>query len=319
MDFVFTASADVPFQTWGPQVMEAAGAAPPRPETVGLVQFPFADERTCLSAVRQLLGYLPPNCLEDPPPTQEREADDVAQQALDALTPGYYDMSAVLATLADDVLATSVAYAPNLITAFGRIGGRPVGLIANQPRAMDGGMDGAACQKAERFLRFCDAFRLPVVTLVDTAGVVLDVEQETQGLMNRCCGLLEAYAQATIPKITVLCGRANGSALTLLGCRELGMDAVFAWPQAQLSVLPALTAASILNDREIAAAEDPVAARAVAVSAWQLQQSSPLFAAEQGMLDDIIAPRDTCEVLGATLELLLGKRVRRVRARFTGR
>lgn len=311
MDFVFTTGPRAMVQTWGPQVMQAAQAPLPTAEAVGVAQFHMQDERQCMQAVRQLLAYLPPNCLEDAPQWQDVPREDAAAQTLDTLTPGLYDMSAVLATVAEDVFETSSAHGPAMITAFGRFGGRTVGIVANQPRVQEGAIDGDACDKAARFIDFCDSFRLPVVTLVDTAGVVLDPRQEAAGLVRRCSALLGSYAAATVPKITVLCGRANGSALALMGCRELGMDAVYAWPQAQLSVLPAQTAANILYAREIAVAEDPAAARAAAVTRWQLEDSHPLAAAQLGLVDDIIAPRDTRAVLTATLELLLGKRERR--------
>lgn len=316
MDFVFMTGSRPLLQTWGPQVMQAAGATPPDPLASGVVQFHVDDERQCLLAVRELLGYLPPNCLEDAPLWQEEAPDDGAAQALEVLSPGLYDMAMVLSAVADGVFATSAAFAPNLITAFGRIGGRTVGIVANQPRSLEGAIDGAACIKAARFVRFCNDFRVPVVTFVDTAGVVLDAREEADGLVSRCCELLEAYAHATVPKITVLCGHANGSAMALLGCRELGMDAVYAWPQAQLSVLPAETAANILFAREIAAAEDPAAARVAAVARWQLDESNPLHAAELGLLDDIIAPQDTRATVGTALDLLLGKRERRARGRL---
>ncbi len=318
MDFVFAAGERARVQTWGPQVMAAAGQPPPMPTACGVAQFACADERAGLLAVRELLGYLPPNCLEDAPVagSPERLANDEATAALDALTPGCYDMAWVLDALADSVMPTSADYGPGVITAFARVGGRTVGLVATQPRAKDGILDGAACRKAARFVRFCDGFRLPVLTLVDTAGVAMDAAEEAGGLVNSCCELLDAYAGATVPKVTVLCGRANGSAMALLGCREMGMDAVYAWPQAQLSVLPPETAANILFAREIAVAEDPAAARAAAIARWQLDESSPLHAAELGLLDDIITPRDTRATVLAQLELLLGKRDRRTRGRF---
>jgi len=309
MDFVFLSGKEAKLQTWGPQVAKAAGMVAKSAVETGCAQFAFETERECIEKVRELLSLLPANSLEDAPVSRETYDLNSPAPSLDDAVPGLYDMSPVLSAVSDGgyFFGTSASYAPNMITGFIRVNGRTVGVVANQPNAKDGALDCAACEKAARFIRFCDAFNIPVVSFVDTSGPVMDAGEENGGLMAKCAELARAYALASVPLVTVVCGRAHGGAFAAMGSASLGIDAVFAWPNAEISALPPETAVNILYGNEIAAAEDPQRAREELVRRYRSKDSNPLIAAGGGHVDDIIVPSETRLHVAAALEMLLGK------------
>lgn len=310
MDFVFLAGKGAKLQTWGPQVTLAAGGGVEGADSNGCAQFAFDTEQECLSRVRELLSLLPANNLEDPPASPGFYDLNNPSPELDSLTSGCYDMNAVVQAVSDGgyFFGTSNSFAPNLLTGFIRVNGRTAGVVANQPLAADGMLNSAACEKAARFIRFCDSFNIPIVSFVDTSGPALDAGEENAGFVRRCAALVHAYAQASVPLVTVVCGRAHGGAFAAMGSRALGVDAVFAWPNAEISASPPETAANILYGAEIAAAEDPRQAREEIVRRYRSKDSNPIVAASGGHIDDIIEPSQTRTHVAAALEMLLGKR-----------
>jgi acetyl-CoA carboxylase carboxyltransferase component len=195
-----------------------------------------------------------------------------------------------------------------MLTGFIRLNGRTVGVVANQPMEEEGVVDGDGCAKAARFIGFCDCFNVPILTLVDTSGLAQGALAENNGLLRRGGALIHAYASATVPKVAVVCGRAHGMGVAIMGSRALGMDVVYAWPNAEISVAPPDTAVNILYANEIAAAQDPQAARSDIVQRYRLMDSNPLEAARGGHVDDIIEPAATRTYVAAAFEMLLGKR-----------
>lgn len=310
MDFVFLAGKEAKLQTWGPQVTQAAGIADVPADANGCAQFAFKTERECLERVRELLSLLPANTAEDPPAAPGPFDLNNPEASLNGLTPGCYDMLAVVTAVSDNgyFFGASQAFAPNMLTGFIRMNGRTAGIVANQPAASEGVLDCAGCRKAARFIRFCDAFHIPVLSLVDTMGPAMDAEEERAGPAMCFAELARAYALASAPLVTVVCGRAHGGAFAVMGGRALGIDAVFAWPHAEISVSPPETAVNILYGGEIAAAEDPNVAREELVRRYRSRDSSPLLAAAGGHVDDVIEPSATRTHVAAALEMLLGKR-----------
>lgn len=310
MDFVFLAGKEARMQTWGPQVTQASGGGVAGAARVGSAQFAAETEELCFAQVRELLSLLPANSLEDAPATIGAADLNSPSPVLDGLAAGYYDMNLVVSAISDGgyYFGTSTDFAPNMLTGFIRVNGRTAGVVANQPTANGGVLDADGCAKAARFINFCDCFNIPVVSLVDTAGLALGAAEENQGLMRRGAALIHAYAAASVPKVTVVCGRAHGGAFAIMGSRALGIDTVYAWPNAEISVAQPDTAVNILYAGEIAAAEDPQAARAALVDRYKARDSDPILAAKGGHVDDIIDPAMTRTYVAAALEMLLGKR-----------
>lgn len=267
------------------------------------------SEEQAFALVRAVLGYLPSNCAEDPP--IEVCADDLNRQTprWNTYAQGQANIREVIADLADrgSVLELMPYYALNMITAFARINGRSVAFIANNPADRGGQLDAAAAGKAVRMIALSDAYHIPVVTLVDTMGTVTCAEEETQGLARQLSALGYAYGAATVPKIALLCGAAIGTAYTLMGSKALGMDLVYAWPTARVSALEPAAAAVILYEKEIAQAEDQVAARKEYTDKLLEEQAGALAAAKEGLVDDVIEPSLTRPILAASLELLWSK------------
>jgi acetyl-CoA carboxylase carboxyltransferase component len=310
MDFVFLSGKEAKLQTWGPQVAQASGMDLLGADANGLAQFSFPDERECLGKVRELLSLLPANRLEDAPASPGSYGLNDPAPELGSLTPGCCDMGIVLKAVSDGgyFFGTSNAFAPNMLTGFIRVNGRTAGVVANQPLALYGVIDAKGCAKAARFLRFCDAFNIPVVSFVDTAGPALDAAEENAGLAGACAALARSYALATVPLVTVVCGRAHGGAFAIMGSGALGIDMAFSWPNAEISAAAPETAVNILYSGEIAASEDPQRAREEIERRYRSKDSSPLVAAAGGHIDDIIEPSQTRAHIAAALEMLLGKR-----------
>ncbi len=310
MDFVFLAGKEARMQTWGPQITEASGGGVWSAVKVGAAQFAYESEQSCFTEVRQLFSLLPANCKEDAPSAMIQADLNTSSPALNDLIPGLYDMNTVISAISDGgyFFGTSTEYAPNMITGFIRVNGRTTGVVANQPKEKDGALDAAGCEKAARFIRFCDSFHIPLVSLVDTVGLPIGAAEENRGLMAGGASLIRAYAGATVPKVTVVCGQAHGGSFAMMGSRSLGIDTVYAWPDAQISVAQPETAVNILYAGEIAAAEDPLSARVALVERYKAKDSDPLVAAKGGHVDDVIEPASTRTYVAAALEMLVGKR-----------
>ena len=325
-DFVFMTDRTANMFITGPQVIkavtgedvsaEALGGATVHASTSGVAHFAFPDEAATLAGIRKLLSYLPQNNVEDPPLLDS--GDDPARQdpELAALMPDLpnkpYDIRDVIARVFDsgDHFEVQELYAMNMVTCFARLAGRSVGIIANQPKIMAGVLDINASDKAARFIRFCDCFNIPLVTLVDTSGYLPGVGQEHGGVIRHGAKILYAYSEATVPKLTVILRKAYGGAYIAMCSRHLGADQVFAWPSAEIAVMGPDGAANIIFKREIEEAADPAAQRKEKIAEYKAEFANPYKAARRGYVDDVIDPAQTRARLVSALAMLVGKRER---------
>jgi len=299
--------------------MEELGGARTHNTKSGNAHYMGADEEDAIDYVKALLSYLPSNNL-DPAPTYDGELGEEAleftdlDRELDRLIPDSpnqpYDMhDAVTAVLDDEeFLEVQALFAPNIIVGFGRVEGQPVGVVANQPMQFAGTLDIDASEKAARFVRFCDAFNLPVLTFVDVPGFLPGTDQEWTGIIRRGAKLIYAYAEATVPLVTVITRKAYGGAYDVMGSKHLGADINLAWPTAQIAVMGAQGAVNILYRKELADAEDPEARRADLVTEYDDTLANPYIAAERGYVDAVIAPHETRVEVVRALRLLRTKR-----------
>ncbi|SES30462.1 propionyl-CoA carboxylase beta chain [Streptomyces sp. yr375] len=309
----------------GPDVIEAVtgertsaeelGGARASNTVNGNAHFLAADEADALDTVRDLLSYLPANNLEPPPRYAPAEAPGAADGArLDAVVPDRlgqaYDMRDILRAVVDngELLEIQELFAPNIICALALVEGSPVGVVANQPLHRAGVLDIDASEKAARFVRFCDAFGIPLLTFADVPGYLSGVRQEQAGIIRRGAKLLYAYAEATVPKVTVVVRKAYGGGYAVMGSKHLGADVNLAWPTARIAVMGAEGAVGVLHRRELAAAADPDALRARLVAAYESTYGTPYLAAERGYVDAVITPRDTRPQICRALRALRGKR-----------
>jgi propionyl-CoA carboxylase beta chain len=310
---MFVTGPEVVIAATGEQVgFEELGGGRTHGERSGVAHYVAAHERDALDYAAALLSYLPSNNLDDPPGHDPVEAPD--QSRLDTLVPAAasmpYDMYAVIETLLDggEFLEVHGLFAPHLLVGFGRVDGASVGVVANQPLRAAGTLDIDAAEKAARFVRTCDAFNIPVLTLVDVPGFLPGTAQEWNGIIRRGAKLIYAYAEATVPKLTVITRKAYGGAYLVMGSKHLGADLNLAWPTAQIAVMGAHGAVNILNRRELAGAPDPVALRAKLVREYDDTLIHPYVAAERGYVDAVIAPAQTRRYLRTALRQLRGKR-----------
>ncbi len=292
---------------------EALGGADAHMRNSGVVHFVAEDDRQAIALCQKLLSFLPSNNLEDPPllPSDSQlEPDPGLAEVLPADAKQGYDVREILARVVDegDFLEVQSGYAPNIVIGFARILGRSVGLVANQPSYLAGVLDINSSVKASRFVRFCNAFNLPLVTFVDVPGFLPGVQQEHGGVIRHGAKLLFAYSAATVPKITVILRKAYGGAYLAMCGKDLGADRVFAWPTAEVAVMGAEGAAEIVFRREIQQAEDPAARRLELIASYRETFSNPYVAAGRRLVDDIIDPADTRQVLAQSLEYLATKR-----------
>ena len=306
----------------GPDVIEAVtgerataeelGGARTSNSVNGNAHFLAADEGDALDTVRDLLSYLPANNLERPPEFAPGSVADGAP--LDEIVPDRlgqaYDMRDILHAVVDDgeLLYVQELFAPNIICALARVEGASVGVVANQPLHLAGVLDIDASEKAARFVRFCDAFGIPLLTFADVPGYLSGVCQERGGIIRRGAKLLYAYAEATVPKVTVVVRKAYGGGYAVMGSKHLGADLNLAWPTARIAVMGAEGAVGVLHRRQLAAAADPETLRADLVAAYESTHGTPYLAAERGYVDDVIAPRDTRAHVSRALRALRGKR-----------
>ncbi|OYO08896.1 methylmalonyl-CoA carboxyltransferase [Enemella evansiae] len=297
--------------------MEELGGGRTHNTRSGNSHYLAGDEDEAIEYVRDLLGFLPQNNLEDPPVFEaEDDALEIteADRALDSLIPDSpnqpYDMKTVISSILDDedFFETSPLFAPNVVTGFGRVEGRAVGIVANQPMHFAGTLDIDASEKAARFVRTCDAFNIPVLTFVDVPGFLPGVDQEHAGIIRRGAKLIYAYAEATVPLVTVITRKAYGGAYDVMGSKHLGADINLAWPTAQIAVMGAQGAVNILHRKRLAEAEDPDALRAELITAYDDELANPYVAAERGYIDQVIHPHETRSEIVRVLRMLRTKR-----------
>src|SRR6202162_3111539 len=278
---------------------EELGGATTHNVTSGVAHFAVEDDRECLALVRDLLSFLPGNNVDDPPRAAGSDPPDREDEALEHLVPASpnqpYDMLDLIHTVADDgyFLEVHRYYARNIIVGFARLDGRPVGIVANQPSVLAGTLDIDASVKGARFVRFCDCFNIPLVTFEDVPGFLPGTVQEYGGIIKHGAKLLFAFAEATVPKVTVITRKADGGAYCGMASKHIRTDFNYAWPTAELAVMGPEGAVNILYKRELDAAKDPVAARAEKVAEFREKFANPYIAAGRGFLDEIIHPRET--------------------------
>jgi propionyl-CoA carboxylase beta chain len=322
-DFVVMVKGSYMFVT-GPDVVrtvthedvskEDLGGAMTHNATSGVAHFAADDDRACLALVRDLLSFLPSNNLDDPPRAATSDSPDREDAALDALVPAApnqpYDMLDLIHAIADEgyFLEVHQHYAKNLIVGFTRLDGRPVGIVANQPAVLAGTLDIDASLKGARFVRFCDAFNIPLVTFEDVPGFLPGTVQEHGGIIKHGAKLLYAFAEATVPKVTVITRKAYGGAYCVMSSKHLRTDFNYAWPTAELAVMGPEGAVNILYKRELEGAADPARARAEKVAEFREKFATPFVAAARGFVDEVIRPRDTRPKLIAALRNLENKR-----------
>nr|WP_218885602.1 acyl-CoA carboxylase subunit beta [Kineococcus aurantiacus] len=288
----------------------------------GVAHHLAADEDEAIAYVREVLSYLPSNNLSEAPLLPPEHVRDLVVDeddlVLDGIVPDSpnqpYDMTAVIGAIVDDEEFCQVheLFAPNVLTGFARIEGRPVGIVANQPQQLAGTLDIDASEKAARFVRLCDAFNLPVLTFVDVPGFLPGTDQEWNGIIRRGAKLLYAYAEATVPLVTVITRKAYGGAYIVMGSKEMGADVCLAWPSAQIAVMGAQGAVNILQRGALKAAaeagEDVDAKRRELVDDYELQLANPYVAAERGFIDAVVAPSQTRVQVARALRALATKR-----------
>ncbi len=308
----------------GPQVIkevtreevsfEELGGAMTHASKSGVAHFAAEDEEHCLGLIRQLLSYVPQNNLEDPPFVPTDDPDDRMDEELKTIVPDSpnkpYDVKDVIGHVVDggQFLEVHDHWAQNIVVGFARLGGRSVGIVANQPAMLAGVLDIDASRKGARFVRFCDAFNIPLVTLVDVPGFLPGVDQEHNGIILNGAKLLWAYCEATVPKITIITRKAYGGAYDVMSSKHIRGDISYAWPSAEIAVMGPKGAVNIIFRKQIAAAEDPQAERERLVEEYREQFANPYVAAGRGYVDDVIEPQQTRPRLIEALEMLQNKR-----------
>src|SRR6186997_3339777 len=290
------------------------GGAMTHNATSGVAHFSVDDDRACLGLIRELLAYLPGNNLDDAPRVETADPPDREDEALDRLVPDSpnqpYDMLDLIHAIVDEgaFLEVHRHFAKNIIVGFARLGGRSVGIVANQPAHLAGTLDIDASVKGARFVRFCDAFNIPLVTFEDVPGFLPGTRQEYGGVIRHGAKLLFAFAEATVPKVTVITRKAYGGAYCVMSSKHIRADMNFAWPTAEIAVMGAEGAVNILYKRELDAAADVAAARAAKIAEYREKFANPYVAAQRGFVDEIIRPHQTRAKLINGLETLDTKR-----------
>jgi propionyl-CoA carboxylase beta chain len=325
-DFIFMVEKSSYMFITGPDVIRAVtheqvskeelGGAAAHAAKSGVCHFTAPDDDACLAQVRELLSFLPANNAEDPP--RRASSDPVERDApeLDGLIPREsqkpYDMRRVIEAAVDDrrLFEVHAGFAQNVIVGFARIGGRPVGIVANQPAVLAGVLDIDASIKAARFVRFCDCFNVPLVVWVDVPGFLPGVDQEHRGIIVHGAKLLYAFSEATVPKLTVITRKAYGGAYDVMNSKHIRADVNLAFPGAEIAVMGPDAAVNVVYRAAIEAAADPEHTRAEFVADYRARFASPYRAAELGFIDEVIRPRDTRRRLAQYLELLRNKRDR---------
>jgi propionyl-CoA carboxylase beta chain len=323
-DFVFMVKGSSYMFVTGPEVIksvtheevsfEELGGAGTHGATSGVAHFAAESEEECLALIRELMSFLPQNNLEDPPLQRTLDPIDRVDEELQTVVPDQpnkpYDIKDVVRTVLDDKYFFEVQadYAPNLVIGFGRLGGRPVGIVANQPAHLAGCLDINASLKGARFVRFCDCFNIPLVTFEDVPGFLPGTAQEFGGIIKHGAKLLYAFCEATVPKLTVITRKAYGGAYCVMSSKHIRGDANFAYPTAEIAVMGPDGAVNILYKREMDGADDPAALKEEKTREYREKFANPFVAAERGYVDEVIEPRDTRRRLIQALEVLHTKR-----------
>ncbi len=321
-DFIFAVDGISKMFITGPAVVEAVlgkrpsmdelGGAKMHSETSGCLHALYTDEESCLAGVRKLLTYLPSNNQKEPERNEKVEAP--AASDWESIVPDQerhvYDMHQVIEGLMDkgeDLFEIQKHFAQNVIVGFSRLNGVVTGIVANQPQWLGGAIDCDASDKIARFVRFCDCFRIPLLTLVDVPAFLPGVDQEQKGIIRHGAKILYAYAEATVPKVTVLVRKAFGGAYIAMNSKVLGADFVYSWPIAQIAVMGAEGAVKILHRRELEKAEDPEKALAEKKAEYEEHFLNPDIARDSGYIDEVIRPDETRDMLICSFSFLEGK------------
>ena len=323
-DFVFMVRGTSHMFITGPEVIKAVtheeigfetlGGATTHSQKSGVAHFVHDNEETTLAGVRRLLTFLPGNNADDPPWRESEDPADRMAAELDRIVPSApdraYDMRQVIDAVIDDAefMEVHAGYAPNLLVGFARLGGQVVGIIAQQPEMLAGVLDIDASDKGARFIRFCDCFNIPLVTLTDTPGFLPGVGQEHGGIIRHGAKMIFAYAEATVPKIAVVTRKAYGGAYIVMSSKHLRGDLNLAWPGAEIAVMGPEGAVKVLHRKALAAADDAATLQSQLIAEYREQFANPYVAAARGYLDAVIAPRETRPRLIAALRAVGGKR-----------
>ena len=322
-DFVFMVAESSHMFITGPDVVravtgedvsiESLGGAMTHATKSGVCTFVAPDEETCLDQVRELLGFLPANHLEQPPAVEA--TDDAVRptpelvEIVPASPTSPYDMGLVIEAVVDDgdFFEYHARWARNMVCGLARIDGHPVGILGNQPQVLAGALDIESSEKAARFVRTCDAFNIPLVTFVDVPGFLPGTDQEYGGIIRHGAKLLYALCEASVPRVQVVTRKAYGGAYVVMNSKAIGCDLAYAWPSAEFAVMGADGAVEIVHRRELATAADPAARKAELVKEYKERFVNPWIAAERGYVDDVIHPADTRAVLVRSLAMLRSK------------
>src|SRR5580765_3062175 len=313
--YMFITGPDVVKTVTGEEVtQQELGGAVTHASKSGVCQFISADDKSCLDDVRYLLSFLPPNNLEEPPAFAATDDPERRCPELVDLIPSSpnqpYDMHKVVEAVVDDgeYFEYAARWAPNILCAYARLDGRPVGIVGNQPMHLAGVLDIESSEKAARFVRTCDAFNVPLLTFVDVPGFLPGVDQEHGGIIRHGAKLLYAYCEATVPRIQIVVRKAYGGAYVVMNSKSIGCDLAYAWPSAELAVMGPQPAVEILYRRELQTAADPESRKTELVDEYTERFANPYGAAERGYVDDVIDPADTRAKIIAGFELLRSKR-----------
>ncbi len=322
-DFIFMVESIGQMYITGPDVVrsvtgedvnhEDLGGAAMHATTSGVAHYAAQDEDTCYAEIRRLLGFLPSNNASSPPAIASEDPVQRRSQSLTSVIPDDpnmpYDVLDVVEAIVDDgdFMQIHAEFARNIVVGFGRMAGSTIGIVANQPNQVAGVLDIDASDKGARFVRFCDSFNIPILTLVDVPGFMPGTAQEQGGIIRHGAKMLYAYSEATVPKITVILRKAYGGAYIVMGSKELRCDVNLAWPTAEIAVMGPDGAVNVIARRDIAAAEDQDAKRQELVADYREQFANPYIAANRGYIDDVIDPRDTRPRIIDALDMLANK------------
>jgi acetyl-CoA carboxylase carboxyltransferase component len=293
---------------------EALGGARTHNEKSGVAHFACENDADCIEQIKRLLSFLPANNMEDPPVVASGDDPHRTAPDLDRIIPDQagkaYDMKEVIGAIVDngEFFEPHQYFAQNIIVCFARLNGRPIGIIANQPKSLAGCLDINASDKATRFIRFCDAFNIPMLTIADVPGYLPGSHQEWGGIIRHGAKLLWCYSEATVPKLLLVTRKDYGGSYLAMCSRDLGADMAFAWPTAEIAVMGAEGAANIIHRKEITEAADPGAKRKEKIREYEGLFSNPYVAASRGYIDAVIVPSETRPRLIDALETMCGKR-----------
>jgi len=293
---------------------EDLGGAMVHSQTSGVAHFLASNEEEGIAIIKKLLSYLPSNNMEDPPVAEPTDDPNRIDEHLAEIIPDDpdkpYDVKEIISSVVDnsDFLEVHPLWAPNIVIGFARLNGRPVGIVANQPKYFAGALDIQSSTKAGRFVRFCDCFNIPVVTFVDVPGFLPGVDQEHGGIIRHGSKLLYAYIEATVPKITLILRKAYGGAYDVMGSKHSGGDINYAWPTAEIAVMGPEGAINIIFRKEITSAKDPKQKRKELVGGYRQKFANPYITAQKAYIDDVIEPAHTRPKLITALEMLVTKR-----------